>query len=209
MPNPSHSITPFRLETVPRLVALNVQASSLTRWCDLSHRCHYGGWTITAITFVSAARHENWGSTIRADVREMPERWVVEASLTCGKRFGIKRPSRLRFCSGVSERSRVMNRLKAVYRSWAIPCTGRDVYYRRHRAHGWPRSGKPACGAIGFTDQAGCRWRMKCSTSRCPLHKELFQMSEIGFINNHPFELSPTPSLSLTCLFHRRRILLQ
>lgn len=30
--------------------------------------------------------------------------------------------------------SRVMNRLKALYRSWAIPCAGRDVYYRRHRS---------------------------------------------------------------------------
>ena len=29
--------------------------------------------------------------------------------------------------------SRVMNRLKALYRSWAIPCAGRDVYYARHR----------------------------------------------------------------------------
>jgi transposase len=27
-----------------------------------------------------------------------------------------------------------MNRLKAMYRSWAIPCAGRDVYYTRHRA---------------------------------------------------------------------------
>src|SRR5512146_3074368 len=27
-----------------------------------------------------------------------------------------------------------MARLKAVYHSWAIPCAGRDVYYRRHRA---------------------------------------------------------------------------
>jgi hypothetical protein len=27
-----------------------------------------------------------------------------------------------------------MSRLKAVYRSWAIPCAGRDVYYTRHRA---------------------------------------------------------------------------
>ena len=27
-----------------------------------------------------------------------------------------------------------MNRLKALYRSWAIPCAGRDVYYGRHRA---------------------------------------------------------------------------
>jgi len=34
----------------------------------------------------------------------------------------------------VKDLSRVMNRLKAVYRSWAIPCAGRDVYYRRQRA---------------------------------------------------------------------------
>lgn len=34
----------------------------------------------------------------------------------------------------VKDLSRVMNRLKAVYRSWAIPCGGRDVYYSRHRA---------------------------------------------------------------------------
>jgi transposase len=34
----------------------------------------------------------------------------------------------------VQDLSRVINRLKAVYRSWAIPCAGRDVYYRRHRA---------------------------------------------------------------------------
>jgi transposase len=34
----------------------------------------------------------------------------------------------------VKDLSRVMNRLKAVYRSWAIPCAGRDVYYPRHRA---------------------------------------------------------------------------
>src|SRR5258708_17394644 len=27
-----------------------------------------------------------------------------------------------------------MNRVEAVYRSWAIPCAGRDVYYTRHRA---------------------------------------------------------------------------
>ena len=34
----------------------------------------------------------------------------------------------------VKDMSRVMNRLKALYRSWAIPCAGRDVYYSRHRA---------------------------------------------------------------------------
>jgi len=33
----------------------------------------------------------------------------------------------------VKDLSRAMNRLKALYRSWAIPCAGRDVYYTRHR----------------------------------------------------------------------------
>jgi transposase len=32
--------------------------------------------------------------------------------------------------------SRVMTRVKAIYRSWAIPCTGKQVYASRHRA-GW------------------------------------------------------------------------
>jgi transposase len=34
----------------------------------------------------------------------------------------------------VKDLSRVMNRLKALYRSWAIPCAGRDVYYTRNRS---------------------------------------------------------------------------
>jgi hypothetical protein len=33
----------------------------------------------------------------------------------------------------VKDLTRVMSRLKTVYRSWAMPCAGRDVYYRRHR----------------------------------------------------------------------------
>ena len=32
----------------------------------------------------------------------------------------------------------MMNRIKSVYRSWAIPCAGTSVYSRRHRAEGWP-----------------------------------------------------------------------
>jgi transposase len=34
--------------------------------------------------------------------------------------------------------TRVMNRLKALYRSWAIPCTGTTVYAPRHRSE-WLR----------------------------------------------------------------------
>src|SRR5207249_7408189 len=38
------------------------------------------------------------------------------------------------YLSLVNDLTRVMNRLKAMYRSWAIPCAGRDVYYARHRS---------------------------------------------------------------------------
>jgi hypothetical protein len=31
------------------------------------------------------------------------------------------------------DQSRVMTRVKAIYRSWAIPCSGKQVYGSRHR----------------------------------------------------------------------------
>jgi hypothetical protein len=34
----------------------------------------------------------------------------------------------------VKDRTRVMSRVKALYRSWVIPCAGRDVYDTRHRS---------------------------------------------------------------------------
>ncbi len=37
------------------------------------------------------------------------------------------------YLTTVKDLTRVMMRVKAVYRSWAIPCRGRDVYYTRHR----------------------------------------------------------------------------
>ncbi len=48
----------------------------------------------------------------------------------------------------VKDLSRVMNRLKALYRSWAIPCAGRDVYYTHHRSE-W----------LGKIPEAGTRRR--------------------------------------------------
>jgi hypothetical protein len=44
-----------------------------------------------------------------------------------------------------------MNRLKAVYRSWAIPCAGRDVYYTRHRAE-WLAKIREAGSAVALSD---------------------------------------------------------
>jgi transposase len=48
----------------------------------------------------------------------------------------------------VKDLSRVMTRLKALYRSWAIPCAGRDVNYTRHRSQ-W----------LGKIPEAGTRRR--------------------------------------------------
>jgi hypothetical protein len=54
--------------------------------------------------------------------------------------------------------SRVMNRLKVVYRSWEILCAGRDVYCRkisagpgRHTASAiWPRRNKKVRAKVGM-----------------------------------------------------------
>jgi transposase len=52
------------------------------------------------------------------------------------------------YVTTVKDLTRVMSRLKALYRSWAIPCAGRDVYYTRHRAE-W----------LGKIEHAGVRRR--------------------------------------------------
>lgn len=38
------------------------------------------------------------------------------------------------YMATINDSVRVMNRIKALYRSWAIGCAGRDVYYKRNRA---------------------------------------------------------------------------
>jgi len=42
------------------------------------------------------------------------------------------------YLTGSKDLTRVMNRLKALYRSWGIPCAGTEVYSPRHRAE-WLR----------------------------------------------------------------------
>src|SRR5260221_13305968 len=42
--------------------------------------------------------------------------------------------------------ARVMSRVKAIYRSWAIPCTGKQVYAPRHRAEWLGKIGEPGGG---------------------------------------------------------------
>src|SRR6202022_3203796 len=44
--------------------------------------------------------------------------------------------------------ARIMTRVKAIYRSWAIPCTGKQVYAAHHRAE-WLLKIKQTCGRRG------------------------------------------------------------
>jgi len=60
--------------------------------------------------------------------------------------------------------TRVMSRLKAVYRSWAIPCAGRDVYYTRHRQE-W----------LGKIKHAGVRRRAEHLYQHLDILKQLRQ----------------------------------
>jgi hypothetical protein len=61
----------------------------------------------------------------------------------------------------VQDLSRVMNRLKARSRSGAIACTGRDVYYGRHRAEWLAKIAKPA--SAGEPSNSTSNWTC-CST---------------------------------------------
>jgi len=48
--------------------------------------------------------------------------------------------------------ARVMTRVKAIYRSWAIPCAGKEVYAARHRAEWLAKINEPGVpGGRNFT----------------------------------------------------------
>src|SRR6266704_2376568 len=54
--------------------------------------------------------------------------------------------------------TRIMRRIKALYRSWAIPCSGATVYAVRHRTDGWPRFQNLGfvCGRNGYISNWIC-----------------------------------------------------
>src|SRR6202022_2982344 len=51
-------------------------------------------------------------------------------------KHGLRSPKELvrSYLTITKDLGRVMSRVKAIYRSWAIPCTGKQVYAPRHRA---------------------------------------------------------------------------
>src|SRR5256884_6308842 len=102
----------------------------------------------------------------------------------------------------VKDLSRVMNRLKALYRSWAIPCAGRDVYYTRHRAE-W----------LGKIREAGVRRRAEQLYQQLDMLQHLRQQTRGELLAErpkHPISaqlrkipsLRPIPSALAQALIH-------
>ena len=68
--------------------------------------------------------------------------------------------------------TRVMNRLKASYRSWAIPCAGKEVYAPRHRAEWLGKIANRAyAGGRSFTTS---NW-MPCDVLRQEVRRDLLR----------------------------------
>ena len=92
---------------------------------------------VCSVTVADIRKHKRRGSkTDRADAHELA-RLLRKGDLQAIYQ-GDANTRRLRdlahaYLATVSDATRVMNRIKAVYRSWAIPCAGRDVYYKRNR----------------------------------------------------------------------------
>jgi transposase len=92
---------------------------------------------VTSITVCDVRKHKRRGSkSDRIDAHKLAT-WLRMGELEQVYQ-GDRNTRKLRdlahgYMATVSDSIRVMNRIKAVYRSWAISCGGRDVYYKRNR----------------------------------------------------------------------------
>src|SRR2546429_4792455 len=100
----------------------------------------------------------------------------------------VREPARS-YLTIVKDLPRVMNRLKALYRSWAIPCAGRDFYYTRHRTE-W----------LGKIREAGVRRRAEQLYQQLDMLQHLRQQARRELLaesREHPItaKLRKIPSL--------------
>ena len=92
---------------------------------------------MTSITVCDVRKHKRRGNkNDRIDARKLA-RWLRLGELQAVYQ-GDRNVRKLRdlahgYLATVSDSTRVMNRIKALYRSWSIQCGGRDVYYKRNR----------------------------------------------------------------------------
>lgn len=92
---------------------------------------------VTSTTVCDVRKHKRRGNkNDRIDAHKLAT-WLRMGELTAVHQ-GDRNIRKLRdlahgYLAIVSDSIRVMNRIKALYRSWAIRCAGRDVYYKRNR----------------------------------------------------------------------------
>jgi hypothetical protein len=83
------------------------------------------------------------------------------ASIIFTPSITVNKPTKLKglvrsYLTIAKDLGRVMSRVKAIYRSWAIPCTGKQVYAPRHRAE-W----------LGKIGELGVRRRAETTRRSC------------------------------------------
>lgn len=84
----------------------------------------------------------------------MKPRWNRVAWTPGGVLFQLREPDGTRtlkelgrsYLTITQDVTRVMNRIKALYRSWAIPCSGTTVYARRQRSEWLAKVAQPEFG---------------------------------------------------------------
>jgi len=92
---------------------------------------------VTSVTVCDVRKQKRRGNkSDRIDARKLA-RWLRLGELRAVYQ-GDRNVRKLRdlahgYLATVSDSIRVMNRIKALYRSWSIGCAGRDVYYKRNR----------------------------------------------------------------------------
>ena len=92
---------------------------------------------VTSITVCDVRKHKRRGNkSDRIDAHKLAT-WLRMGELEAVYQ-GDRNIRKLRdlghgYLASVSDSIRVMNRIKALYRSWSIGCAGRDVYYKRNR----------------------------------------------------------------------------
>jgi len=117
--------------------------------------------------------------------------------------------------------TRVMTRVKAIYRSWAIPCSGKQVYGSRHRAEWLGKIQEPGVrrraefyyqqlDALRALRQ-GVRRELLVESKKNRAWKRLCQIPSIGPMSGgvagHPADPAPVPhqatAVDLQCFGHR------
>jgi len=109
----------------------------------------------------SAEEHQAGNKNDQIDARELARPVVHEqAQLGLSRRSSVRTLKELArsYLTISKDLARVMSRVKAIYRSWGIPCAGKQVYAPRHRADGWRKSPRWECSA----------GRVLLPTTRCP-----------------------------------------